>query len=141
MAIVSVSLVAGPEPPRSEEHTSELQSRQYLVCRLLLEKQPGARSRTLERKRKARAFRAARFARLLLSARRFAPCQHLSFLFREWPLVRCEFDLWRTDERVLSAARVLAWPEDHPLQQALQLGLRVFCEAGVDPLGLYFGFF
>src|SRR3712207_8800120 len=28
----------GAEPPRSEEHTSELQSRQYLVCRLLLEK-------------------------------------------------------------------------------------------------------
>src|SRR3712207_6909705 len=26
------------EPKRSEEHTSELQSRQYLVCRLLLEK-------------------------------------------------------------------------------------------------------
>src|SRR3712207_7834016 len=26
------------EPSRSEEHTSELQSRQYLVCRLLLEK-------------------------------------------------------------------------------------------------------
>src|SRR3712207_8820548 len=25
---------------RSEEHTSELQSRQYLVCRLLLEKKP-----------------------------------------------------------------------------------------------------
>src|SRR3712207_8980927 len=25
-------------PERSEEHTSELQSRQYLVCRLLLEK-------------------------------------------------------------------------------------------------------
>src|SRR3712207_8071504 len=24
--------------PRSEEHTSELQSRQYLVCRLLIEK-------------------------------------------------------------------------------------------------------
>src|SRR5947209_9252316 len=31
---------------RSEEHTSELQSRQYLVCRLLLEKKkPGARGR------------------------------------------------------------------------------------------------
>src|SRR3712207_7537298 len=38
---------SGPHPPtpsprvgrRSEEHTSELQSRQYLVCRLLLEKQ------------------------------------------------------------------------------------------------------
>src|SRR3712207_7079152 len=27
----------GP-PSRSEEHTSELQSRQYLVCRILLEK-------------------------------------------------------------------------------------------------------
>src|SRR3712207_7945291 len=27
-----------PAPGRSEEHTSELQSRQYLVCRLLLEK-------------------------------------------------------------------------------------------------------
>src|SRR3712207_7226305 len=26
------------KPVRSEEHTSELQSRQYLVCRLLLEK-------------------------------------------------------------------------------------------------------
>src|SRR5690606_39388709 len=26
------------EPPRSEEHTSELQSRENLVCRLLLEK-------------------------------------------------------------------------------------------------------
>src|SRR3712207_6996548 len=28
----------GPLVGRSEEHTSELQSRQYLVCRLLLEK-------------------------------------------------------------------------------------------------------
>src|SRR3712207_7911271 len=28
----------GPGLLRSEEHTSELQSRQYLVCRLLLEK-------------------------------------------------------------------------------------------------------
>src|SRR3712207_7947671 len=31
-------LVDEVEPSRSEEHTSELQSRQYLVCRLLLEK-------------------------------------------------------------------------------------------------------
>src|SRR3712207_8334296 len=34
-------VVMGPVSPpgaRSEEHTSELQSRQYLVCRLLLEK-------------------------------------------------------------------------------------------------------
>src|SRR3712207_7848018 len=29
---------AGRRDGRSEEHTSELQSRQYLVCRLLLEK-------------------------------------------------------------------------------------------------------
>src|SRR3712207_6906480 len=29
---------AGAADRRSEEHTSELQSRQYLVCRLLLEK-------------------------------------------------------------------------------------------------------
>src|SRR3712207_8361695 len=32
--------------PRSEEHTSELQSRQYLVCRLLLEKKKKMRLRT-----------------------------------------------------------------------------------------------
>src|SRR5438445_6421050 len=31
-------LVGALERDRSEEHTSELQSRQYLVCRLLLEK-------------------------------------------------------------------------------------------------------
>src|SRR3712207_7759973 len=30
--------------PRSEEHTSELQSRQYLVCRLLLEKKKYVRT-------------------------------------------------------------------------------------------------
>src|SRR3712207_7818986 len=41
---VSGSRASLPKPsplrtaPRSEEHTSELQSRQYLVCRLLLEK-------------------------------------------------------------------------------------------------------
>src|SRR3712207_8942853 len=32
------ALIATCGVPRSEEHTSELQSRQYLVCRLLLEK-------------------------------------------------------------------------------------------------------
>src|SRR3712207_7677219 len=32
------SRVEDPRLDRSEEHTSELQSRQYLVCRLLLEK-------------------------------------------------------------------------------------------------------
>src|ERR1035437_5089757 len=34
---VSQQAVPGSLYPRSEEHTSELQSRQYLVCRLLLE--------------------------------------------------------------------------------------------------------
>src|SRR3712207_7431668 len=47
--------VTVPDPPpfdgtitdtaRSEEHTSELQSRQYLVCRLLLEKKTELTSR------------------------------------------------------------------------------------------------
>src|SRR3712207_7560330 len=35
---LSQSRRRGKKPLRSEEHTSELQSRQYLVCRLLLEK-------------------------------------------------------------------------------------------------------
>src|SRR3712207_7610226 len=42
-ALVSVSEkrgIAAFARRRSEEHTSELQSRQYLVCRLLLEKKP-----------------------------------------------------------------------------------------------------
>src|SRR5258707_11765018 len=34
----SLGLQTSHQVPRSEEHTSELQSRQYLVCRLLLEK-------------------------------------------------------------------------------------------------------
>src|SRR3712207_7619172 len=40
---------ARPPVARSEEHTSELQSRQYLVCRLLLEKKNRAqRNRRLK---------------------------------------------------------------------------------------------
>src|SRR3712207_8568290 len=37
-AIAELDAVLNGRGPRSEEHTSELQSRQYLVCRLLLEK-------------------------------------------------------------------------------------------------------
>src|SRR3712207_8013579 len=37
-ALPLIQLREEAPPPRSEEHTSELQSRQYLVCRLLLEK-------------------------------------------------------------------------------------------------------
>src|SRR3712207_7953352 len=37
---------SGDNPHRSEEHTSELQSRQYLVCRLLLEKKKPSSHKT-----------------------------------------------------------------------------------------------
>src|SRR3712207_7192016 len=37
---------------RSEEHTSELQSRQYIVCRLLLEKKNGEKRYNGEQKNK-----------------------------------------------------------------------------------------
>src|SRR5258707_11223018 len=41
---------AAPFPlARSEEHTSELQSRQYLVCRLLLEKKKNTRRHSSRR--------------------------------------------------------------------------------------------
>src|SRR5258707_3220427 len=39
-------LLARGSRARSEEHTSELQSRQYLVCRLLLEKKKNRRPST-----------------------------------------------------------------------------------------------
>src|SRR3712207_7386691 len=38
MAVTRSRSTPSPCEERSEEHTSELQSRQYLVCRLLLEK-------------------------------------------------------------------------------------------------------
>src|SRR3712207_8310777 len=41
LAVGAGAAAAGRED-RSEEHTSELQSRQYLVCRLLLEKKKKA---------------------------------------------------------------------------------------------------
>src|SRR3712207_8996723 len=45
-ASASTSIIPRPVPAsgRSEEHTSELQSRQYLVCRLLLEKKKQSRT-------------------------------------------------------------------------------------------------
>src|SRR3712207_8331554 len=41
----SASTSDGSRRRRSEEHTSELQSRQYLVCRLLLEKKKARHTR------------------------------------------------------------------------------------------------
>src|SRR5258707_10093918 len=61
----SASRSAAPEPQRSaawgrwgrsEEHTSELQSRQYLVCRLLLEKKKKKRRRGWSRAFTVRPF-------------------------------------------------------------------------------------
>src|SRR3712207_7965444 len=43
LADVDARVVARAVVERSEEHTSELQSRQYLVCRLLLEKNTSLR--------------------------------------------------------------------------------------------------
>src|SRR3712207_7044770 len=42
------ALVPLDDRRRSEEHTSELQSRQYLVCRLLLEKKKATLSSSLD---------------------------------------------------------------------------------------------
>src|SRR2546422_4604937 len=38
LSLAAIWVVKMPSMPRSEEHTSELQSRLHLVCRLLLEK-------------------------------------------------------------------------------------------------------
>src|SRR3712207_8446892 len=45
VADVKAALDGARQILRSEEHTSELQSRQYLVCRLLLEKKKSTQTR------------------------------------------------------------------------------------------------
>src|SRR3712207_8083264 len=42
----TIDVVGVPRVTRSEEHTSELQSRQYIVCRLLLENKKNEASQT-----------------------------------------------------------------------------------------------
>src|SRR6266498_5944552 len=52
---VRVRIRLGDTPglrPRSEEHTSELQSRPHLVCRLLLEKKKKKKGSCLNKKKK-----------------------------------------------------------------------------------------
>src|SRR2546422_8200613 len=44
--VLGIVEVVDGEQPRSEEHTSELQSRLHLVCRLLLEKKKKIRTRS-----------------------------------------------------------------------------------------------
>src|SRR2546429_6735273 len=58
---------------RSEEHTSELQSRLHLVCRLLLEKKKNSRSTTLEP-----SILHGRYLPMLLGAVRSVPCLRIS---------------------------------------------------------------
>src|SRR5229473_8431585 len=48
------TISASVSPPRSEEHTSELQSLAYLVCRLLLEKKKTSLIASLQKSRKQR---------------------------------------------------------------------------------------
>src|SRR3712207_7905148 len=50
MAAVDVGGVRTEQTERSEEHTSELQSRQYLVCRLLLEKKKNINVKQCDRR-------------------------------------------------------------------------------------------
>src|SRR5439155_8014071 len=50
----------GPWPLRSEEHTSELQSRGHLVCRLLLEKKKKSRNNQKPNSKHQNAYNAKR---------------------------------------------------------------------------------
>src|SRR6266404_3135418 len=54
---INLALNSAEPSPRSEEHTSELQSLAYLVCRLLLEKKKKKKLRpqSLKRKRKKKS--------------------------------------------------------------------------------------
>src|SRR2546422_5113933 len=49
--VVAVLEYADVPAPRSEEHTSELQSRLHLVCRLLLEKKKNKKKRHIHRRK------------------------------------------------------------------------------------------
>src|SRR5437879_9487720 len=59
--LVSGDILELEHSERSEEHTSELQSPMYLVCRLLLEK------KNTEKTRRSRSVRRREEARLMLS--------------------------------------------------------------------------
>src|SRR5438105_11698275 len=52
LRIFATDLTANPHGCRSEEHTSELQSRVDLVCRLLLEKKKKKKKKKNKRKKK-----------------------------------------------------------------------------------------
>ena len=52
MIILNVSLIPRKLLNRSEEHTSELQSRGHLVCRLLLEKKKKKNKKKRKKRKK-----------------------------------------------------------------------------------------
>src|SRR2546430_11482037 len=79
--------ILGVVPPRSEEHTSELQSQSNLVCRLLLEK----------KKRHNRAVLPWQKIRCLVGERLAVRAQVAFFLRRRDRLIACSFD---TDNRL-----------------------------------------
>src|SRR2546422_1186276 len=47
VAVGAIAIAMAPTATRSEEHTSELQSRLHLVCRLLLEKKKRKREKAI----------------------------------------------------------------------------------------------
>src|SRR5215813_10022564 len=53
--LLAVCTAAGPAQQRSEEHTSELQSRPHLVCRLLLEKKKKKNKQHIYTKKKKKS--------------------------------------------------------------------------------------
>src|SRR5215475_11857341 len=65
-------------PSRSEEHTSELQARENLVCRLLLEKQKERSKQIMQvTRRSLQARQLEHLERLSLAASAFEPCAPL----------------------------------------------------------------
>src|SRR3712207_7316241 len=62
---------------RSEEHTSEFQSRQYLVCRLLLEKKKNGHARTSKSKSHPASGRSWRWTKLMSKTPHVLPVSDL----------------------------------------------------------------
>src|SRR2546422_6821220 len=65
-----ITLITGVVLVRSEEHTSELQSRLHLVCRLLLEKKKKKKECTIKREKQPPTYNVADSDKLKLSQQR-----------------------------------------------------------------------
>src|SRR5438445_789280 len=85
-----IGSMAGTAPmPRSEEHTSELQSRQYLVCRLLL--RPPPRSTLFPYTTLFRSRRSSLSPRPRAAPRRISPPRTFSRCAPKWTSRTCRF--------------------------------------------------